>query len=115
MAKRRKAWAIPKSKYASTRRRRARHVKVRILVHYGRQGEYPNPSERKITSPLRVKEWTRTIDTALARIAKPPKPAQGYKRPVHDPRAKHQTPPTWTYGWIASSTEIAARTRAAAA
>lgn len=111
MAKRRKAWAIPKSKYASTRRRRARHTKVRILVHYGRQNEYRRD---KIDSPLRVKEWTRTIDTALARIAKPPKPAQGYKRPVHDPRAKHQTPPTWTYGWIASSTEMATRSPAAA-
>jgi len=34
------------------------------------------------------------IDRAL----KPVKPAKGYKRPVFDPEADAQAPPTWTYG-----------------
>lgn len=110
MAKRRKAWAIPKSKYASTRRRRARHIKVQLSI--ASSGQYG--SFALTEKPLRVKEWTGTIDKALARIARPPKPATGYKRPVHDPRAKHQTPPTWTYGWIASSADMAVRREAAA-
>lgn len=136
MAKRRKAWAIPKSKYASSRRRRARHVKVSIRVHRG--GIDPN-DRRQGTAPLgpnpaAIKRWEKAIDDAIAHKREPggmvviraggrphpvvPVPGKGRTvslQPVRDPRAKHQTPPTWTYGWIASSTEIAARTRAAAA
>lgn len=113
MSRKRKPWAIPTSKYTSSRRRRARKTKIQIRVHYSRDERAWDKDHRAANRPL-GRDFTRQIDTALARIAKPPKPAQGYKRPVHDPRAKHQTPPTWTYGWIASSTDMAVRREAAA-
>lgn len=100
MARRRKGM-IPTSKYASTRRRRARRTKVKLSMYVP---QYPpiarDRDTRAAYKPLGVKQWTSRIDSALARIARPPKPAKGYPRPVHDPRAKRQQPVGWTYGWL---------------
>lgn len=44
--------------------------------------------------PYSIPRWVGMIDRAL----KPRKPAKGYPRPVFDPEADAQTPPTWHYG-----------------